>query len=75
MTMQSEESDGRPATTTPSRACARDLFRAPTSARSSCRGNRRDSGDFNRVAGVDANFRFFKSFSINSFAARSDHPA
>ena len=32
------------------------------------------SEDFNRVAGVDANFRFFKSFSINSFAARSDTP-
>ena len=32
------------------------------------------SDDFNRVAGVDANFRFFKSFSINSFAARSDSP-
>ncbi|HEX8030801.1 MAG TPA: RluA family pseudouridine synthase, partial [Vicinamibacterales bacterium] len=30
------------------------------------------SDDFNRVAGVDANFRFFKNFSINSFAARSD---
>jgi hypothetical protein len=33
------------------------------------------SGDFNRVAGVDANFRFFKSLSLNGFAARSDSPA
>jgi hypothetical protein len=30
--------------------------------------------DFNRVAGVDANFRFFRNLSINSFAARSDTP-
>jgi hypothetical protein len=30
--------------------------------------------DLNRVVGVDANFRFFKSFSVNTFAARSDTP-
>ena len=35
-------------------------------------GRARD--DFNRVAGVDANFRFFKSLSLNGFAARSDTP-
>jgi hypothetical protein len=32
------------------------------------------SDDFNRVAGVDANFRFFRSLSVNGFAARSDSP-
>jgi hypothetical protein len=33
-----------------------------------------DSRDFNRVGGVDANFRFFKNLSLNGFAARSDAP-
>jgi small-conductance mechanosensitive channel/CRP-like cAMP-binding protein len=32
------------------------------------------SGDFNRVVGGDANFRFFRAFSVNSFIARSDTP-
>ena len=32
------------------------------------------SDDFNRVAGLDVNFRFFKSLSLNGFAARSDSP-
>jgi len=32
------------------------------------------SGDFNRVAGADANFRFFSSLSLNGFASRSDTP-
>ncbi|HUU35749.1 MAG TPA: DUF5916 domain-containing protein, partial [Vicinamibacterales bacterium] len=32
------------------------------------------SDDFNRVAGVDANFRFFRYLSFNGFAARSDSP-
>lgn len=31
-------------------------------------------GISNRVAGVDANFRFFRSLSLNGFAARSDTP-
>ena len=33
-----------------------------------------DRADFNRVAGIDANFRFIKSLSLNGFAARSDTP-
>ena len=32
------------------------------------------SRDFNRVAGVDANFRFFRNLSLNGFAARSETP-
>ncbi|MCC7180290.1 MAG: carbohydrate binding family 9 domain-containing protein [Acidobacteria bacterium] len=30
--------------------------------------------DFNRVYGVDANFRFVRYFNVNGFAARSDTP-
>ena len=32
------------------------------------------AGDYNRVAGVDANFRFFRYLSWNSFFVRSDTP-
>jgi len=32
------------------------------------------SGDFNRVVGGDANFRFFRAFSVNSFIAKSETP-
>jgi hypothetical protein len=32
------------------------------------------SEDFNRVLGADANFRFFRYFSINGFAAKSETP-
>ncbi|MBZ5560624.1 MAG: carbohydrate binding family 9 domain-containing protein, partial [Acidobacteriia bacterium] len=32
------------------------------------------SGDYNRVYGVDANFRFHRALSINSFFAKSDTP-
>jgi len=32
------------------------------------------SGDYNRVYGVDANFRFYRALSINSFFAKSDTP-
>jgi Domain of unknown function (DUF5916)/Carbohydrate family 9 binding domain-like len=32
------------------------------------------SGDYNRVYGVDANFRFFRALSINAFFTKSDSP-
>lgn len=32
------------------------------------------SGDYNRVYGADANFRFFKALSINGFLAKSETP-
>ena len=82
MTMQSEEHEGTGrATTTPWCACG------ATSSRSSdigaivlSREPSGDSSDFNRVAGVDANFRFFRSLSINGvrraigIAGRDDEP-
>ena len=32
------------------------------------------SGDYNRVYGADANFRFFRALSLNGFLARSETP-
>ena len=33
-----------------------------------------NAGDYNRVYGADANFRFFKALSINGFLAKSETP-
>ena len=38
------------------------------------RNSRGDSGDSNQVFGADANFRFFKALSINSFLTKSASP-
>ena len=75
MTMQSEEVDDRPGNNYTVARVRRDILKSSDVGAiflsSQPAGT---SDDFNRVAGVDANFRFFKSFSINSFAARSDSP-
>ncbi len=75
MTMQGEAEDGRPGNNYTVLRVRRDLFSSSdvggiVLSRQATGG----SGDFNRVAGVDANFRFFKSLSLNGFAARSDTP-
>lgn len=75
MTMQSEEYQGRAGNNYTVARVRHDLFKS--SDIGAIFLSRQPSGsqdDFNRVTGVDANFRFFKSFSINSFAARSDSP-
>jgi RluA family pseudouridine synthase len=73
MTMQSEEVDDRPGNNyTVARVRGDVLKSSDIGAIFLSRAPAGGSDDFNRVAGVDANFRFFKSFSINSFAARSD---
>lgn len=75
MTMQSEEVDGRAGNNYSVARVRRDVLKS--SDLGAIFLSRQPSGgrdDFNRVAGVDANFRFFKSLSINSFAARSDSP-
>ena len=75
MTMQSEEYDGRPGNNYTVARVRGDIFKSSDiGAIFLSRQPSGSSADFNRVAGVDANFRFFKSFSINSFAARSDTP-
>jgi hypothetical protein len=75
MTMQSEAHDGVPSTNYTVMRLRRDLF--STSDVGAIILSREPNGsadDFNRVAGVDTNFRFFKSLSINGFFARSQSP-
>jgi hypothetical protein len=83
--MQSEEYQGRPGNNYTVARVRGDIFkssdigaiflsRQPAGSSDLSRQSGATADDFNRVAGVDANFRFFKSFSINSFAARSDTP-
>ncbi len=75
MTVQSEKDGGRPGNNYTVVRARHDIFRS--SDIGAILLSRQPSGggtDFNRVAGLDANFRFFKSLSINGFASRSDTP-
>ena len=73
MTMQSKDEDGRPSTNYTVARVRRDLFRSSdVGAIILSREPNGDSGDFNRVVGVDTNFRFFRNLSINGFFARSE---
>jgi hypothetical protein len=75
MTMQSEENEGKAGNNYTVVRVRRDIFKSSdVGAIVLSRQPSGDSRDFNRVAGIDANFRFFKSLSINGFAARSDSP-
>jgi Domain of unknown function (DUF5916)/Carbohydrate family 9 binding domain-like len=75
MTMQSEDEPGHPSTNYTVLRVRRDvLANSDVGAIFLSREPNGDRDDFNRVAGVDANFRFIKSLSINGFAARSDTP-
>jgi hypothetical protein len=75
MTMQSEDEPERPGNNYTVLRLRRDIL--ASSDIGAIFLSREPSGgreDFNRVAGVDANFRFIKSLSVNGFAARSDTP-
>jgi hypothetical protein len=75
MTMQSEENEGKAGNNYTVVRVRRDVFRSgDIGAIVLSRQPSGDGGDFNRVAGVDANFRFFRSLNINGFASRSDSP-
>ena len=75
MTMQSEDEPERPGNNYTVLRVRRDIFaNADLGAIVLSRQPSGDRDDFNRVAGVDANFRFLKSLSVNGFAARSDTP-
>ena len=75
LTMQSEESGGKPSANFTVARLRRDVFTSSDiGAIVLSREPSGNSHDFNRVAGFDANFRFFKNLSINGFAARSDTP-
>lgn len=75
MTMQSQAEDGRPSTNYTVARVRRDLFRSSdVGAIVLSREPNGTGDDFNRVVGVDTNFRFFKNLSINGFFARSESP-
>jgi hypothetical protein len=75
MTMQSEENEAKAGNNYTVVRIRRDILKSSdVGAIVLSRQPSGDSRDFNRVAGVDANFRFFKSLSLNGFAARSDSP-
>ena len=67
--------DGRPGNNYTVARVRRDIFQSSDiGAIILSREPAGDSDDFNRVAGVDTNFRFFKNLSINCFVARSESP-
>ncbi|MGH9384086.1 MAG: DUF5916 domain-containing protein [Vicinamibacterales bacterium] len=75
MTMQSDGVDGAYGNNYTVLRARRDVF--SSSDIGAIVLSREASGggsDFNRVVGVDANFRFFRSLNLNTFAARSDTP-
>ncbi|MBY0493250.1 MAG: hypothetical protein K2Y23_03440 [Cyanobacteria bacterium] len=73
MTMQSKDEGGRPSTNYTVARVRRDLFRSSdVGAIVISREPNGDSADFNRVVGVDTDFRFFRNLSINGFFARSE---
>jgi RluA family pseudouridine synthase len=75
MTMQSQGQETTPGTNYTVLRIRRDVFRSSDiGAIVLSREPSGNSSDFNRVAGVDANFRFFRNLSVNTFAARSETP-
>jgi len=75
MTLQGQANDGKPGENYTVARVRHDLFKSSDiGAIVLSREPSGSSTDFNRVAGVDANFRFFNNLSLNGFAARSDSP-
>ena len=75
MTMQSDGVDGASGNNYTVLRVRRDIFSSSDiGAIALSRQSSGSSSDLNRVAGIDANFRFFKSLNLNGFAARSETP-
>lgn len=74
MTMQSEGRDGRPGTNYAVTRVRRDLFRSSDIGAIVLNRQSGTSDDFNRVVGLDGNFRFPKNVNLNGFIARSETP-
>ncbi len=75
MTMQGEEFGVRPSENYTVARVRRDvLANSDIGAIFVSRDAMGTSEDFNRVAGMDANFRVFRYFNVNGFAARSATP-
>ena len=75
MTIQTESIDGRPGDNYTVVRGRRDILNnSDVGAIVLSRQSSATSADFNRVIGADANFRFVRALSINSFVARSETP-
>jgi len=75
MTMQGEEFGGRPSENYTVARVRRDvLANSDVGAIFVSRDASGTGDDFNRVFGVDANFRFYRYFNVNGFAAKSETP-
>ncbi|MEZ5420301.1 MAG: hypothetical protein R2708_23590 [Vicinamibacterales bacterium] len=75
LSMQSEGTAGQPGQNYSVARVRRDVFgTGDIGAIVMSRQSAASSGDVNRVAGVDANIRVFRSLNLNGFAARTDTP-
>jgi hypothetical protein len=74
MSMQTGESGAAPGTNYTVIRARRDVLQNSDVGAIFMSRQSTDAGDYNRVAGVDANFRFFRYLSWNSFFVKSDAP-
>jgi len=74
MSMQTGDSDALPATNYTVLRARRDVLTNSDVGAIVMNRQSSASGDYNRVVGADANFRFFRNLSWNSFFAKSTTP-
>ena len=74
MTIQTRSTDGLPGDTYAVLRGRRDVLSNGDVGAIFLSRDSRGTGDYNRVVGADANFRFFRALSLNSFIAKSDSP-
>ena len=75
MTIQTQSLDDRPGDNYTVLRGRRDILNnSDVGAIFLSRQSSESGGDYNRVVGADANFRFLRALSINSFIAKSDTP-
>jgi hypothetical protein len=74
MSMQTDDTEALPTTNYTVLRARRDVLRNSDVGAIFMNRQSNVSGDYNRVVGADANFRFFKNLSWNSFFAKSETP-
>jgi hypothetical protein len=74
LSMQTDDVDGLPSTNYTVLRARRDVLRNSDVGAIFMNRQSTISGDYNRVAGADANFRFFRYLSWNSFFVKSETP-
>ena len=74
MTIETESVDGRPADNYTVLRGRRDILGTSDVGAIFLSRQSTTSGDYNRVAGLDANFRFVRALSINAFFTKTDSP-